>query len=103
MRMQSRPAIRVVEGAAMPLSEKVARSGLDLSGRRRPTLAVLPRGNWIRHYAYDFFACGHVLDSLTLDSRQWTCPECGSIHDRDVNAARNIFAVKESAVSSRVR
>ena len=38
------------------------------------------------------FACGHVLDSLTLDSRQWTCPECGSIHDRDVNAARNILA-----------
>ncbi|MBV9687041.1 MAG: hypothetical protein JO096_07495, partial [Alphaproteobacteria bacterium] len=32
----------------------VERSGLDLSGRVRPTLAVLPRGNWIRHYYYDF-------------------------------------------------
>src|SRR5262249_23977999 len=30
------------------------RSGLDLSGRTRPTLAMLPRGNWIRHYYYDF-------------------------------------------------
>ncbi len=38
-------------------------------------------------------ACGHVLDSLPLDSRQWTCPECGNVHDRDVNAAQNILAV----------
>src|SRR5215472_7021120 len=42
------------EGGAMLLAEKVARSGLDLAGRTRPTLAMLPRGNWIRHYAYDF-------------------------------------------------
>ena len=37
-------------------------------------------------------ACGHVLDSLTLDIREWTCPECGAVHDRDVNAAQNILA-----------
>ena len=42
------------EGRAMLLAEKVARCGLDLAGRTRPTLAMLPRGNWIRHYAYDF-------------------------------------------------
>lgn len=42
------------EGGAMPLSEKVPKSGLVLSGRTRPTLALLPRGNWIRHYYYDF-------------------------------------------------
>ena len=61
------------QGSEMPLSEKVARSGLDLSGRRRPTLAVLPRGNWIRHYYYDFPALlagridaliAYVLDRL---------------------------------------
>jgi putative transposase len=38
------------------------------------------------------FDCGHVLDSLTLDVRIWTCPECGVVHDRDINAAQNILA-----------
>jgi hypothetical protein len=42
------------QGGEMPLSEKVPRSGLDLSRRKRPTLALLPRGNWIRHTYYDF-------------------------------------------------
>jgi putative transposase len=39
------------------------------------------------------FDCGHILNSLTLDVRRWTCPECGVQHDRDINAARNIHAV----------
>src|SRR5690348_1929723 len=38
-------------------------------------------------------ACGHVLDSLSLDIRQWTCPACAGVHDRDINAAKNILAV----------
>jgi len=39
------------------------------------------------------FDCGHILDSLSLDMRFWTCPECGVVHDRDLNAAKNIHAV----------
>lgn len=35
--------------------------------------------------------CGHKNDNLTLDDRQWICTECGSHHDRDINAAINII------------
>jgi putative transposase len=35
--------------------------------------------------------CGFVLEKLGLGEREWTCPECGVRHDRDVNAARNIL------------
>ncbi len=35
--------------------------------------------------------CGFHNENLTLSDRQWICPECGSHHDRDVNAAVNIL------------
>jgi putative transposase len=36
--------------------------------------------------------CGHVVEKLPLNIREWACPECGTMHDRDVNAAKNILA-----------
>jgi putative transposase len=36
--------------------------------------------------------CGHVVEKLPLNIREWACPECGTVHDRDVNAAKNILA-----------
>ena len=35
--------------------------------------------------------CGVHNNNLTLSDRQWICPECGSHHDRDINAAINIL------------
>ena len=37
--------------------------------------------------------CGYDDGKHTLDVRQWTCPNCGMNHDRDINAAKNILAV----------
>jgi putative transposase len=37
-------------------------------------------------------ACGHLLAQLSLSTRTWQCPSCGTRHDRDVNAAKNILA-----------
>ena len=34
--------------------------------------------------------CGYVLDNIDLHTSAWTCPECGTHHDRDENAAINI-------------
>uniref|UniRef100_UPI0011AF7EF4 RNA-guided endonuclease TnpB family protein n=1 Tax=Macromonas bipunctata TaxID=183670 RepID=UPI0011AF7EF4 len=44
--------------------------------------------------------CGHTVEKMPLNVRQWTCPECGANHDRDVNAARNVLAAGR-AVSAR--
>lgn len=35
--------------------------------------------------------CGYIYKELTLKDRQWVCPKCGSLIDRDYNAALNIL------------
>jgi putative transposase len=39
-----------------------------------------------------FSSCGHIVDKMPLNIREWTCLKCGCNHDRDVNASKNILA-----------
>lgn len=35
--------------------------------------------------------CGYINDGLTLDKREWECPRCQKVLDRDLNASQNIL------------
>jgi putative transposase len=43
--------------------------------------------------------CGHLLSKLSPGTRRWTCPTCGTPHDRDINAAKNILAEGHSVTA----
>jgi IS605 OrfB family transposase len=64
------------------IQEKAAQYGRTFAkvGRFEPTSQVCS-------------ACGVKDGPKPLGVRQWTCPVCGTVHDRDVNAARNILAL----------
>uniref|UniRef100_UPI002FDA4FB6 RNA-guided endonuclease InsQ/TnpB family protein n=1 Tax=Methanoculleus bourgensis TaxID=83986 RepID=UPI002FDA4FB6 len=46
--------------------------------------------------------CGYRKADLTLKDREWICPDCGTTHDRDLNAAINIkqFALARRRISA---
>ncbi len=44
------------------------------------------------------FDCSYVLDELPLAVREWTCPACGTTHDRDRNASKVIEKVGTSTI-----
>lgn len=37
--------------------------------------------------------CGYKMAEMPLDIRKWKCPNCHTIHDRDINAAKNILKI----------
>ena len=78
------------------MAEKAARYGRTFAriGRFEPTSQVCS-------------ACGVKDGPKPLQVRSWTCAACGTVHDRDVNAAKNILAAgradKSNACGAGVR
>jgi len=73
------------------------RRQLEYKGARRGAVVVLVD----RFFPSSKFcsACGTIQDELPLTVRVWTCPACGTTHERDLNAAINLA---QYAVSSTV-
>ncbi len=44
--------------------------------------------------------CGLVDGKKSLDVRDWTCDECGTCHDRDINAAKNLSRVGQTRIQA---
>ncbi len=67
------------------------------------------KGEWYGSYIHKvdrFFPsskicnrCGYVLDELPLLVREWQCPICGAVHDRDINSAINILIETRAGVA----
>jgi putative transposase len=45
-------------------------------------------------------ACKYVVEELPLEIRAWVCPNCGTSHDRDSNAAHNVLTEGLSALNA---
>lgn len=43
--------------------------------------------------------CGYIKEDLQLSDREWVCPECGIIHNRDYNASLNIKEAGQSLLA----
>ena len=86
----------------MMSDSKLARNISDVSWSRLVSMLIY-KANWYGRTVVKVLstypssqlchACGYK-NSLTKDLaiRKWTCPKCGSIHDRDINAAKNILS-----------
>jgi putative transposase len=57
---------------------------------------ILKIGQW-EPSSKNCHICGYHNSELTLKDREWLCPECNTMHDRDINAAINI---KKFAISA---
>ena len=45
-------------------------------------------------------SCGWIKQELKLSDREWSCEFCGEIHDRDINASKNILKEGLKIISS---
>lgn len=44
--------------------------------------------------------CGYKKRDLKLSDREWVCPQCGTKHDRDINAAMNVLLEGQRIVTA---
>ena len=88
---------------------KLAKSVSDMAfGELRQQIEYKAAMNGVRVEVADrFFAssktchvCGHKHDDLTLDDRTYVCPHCGTVIDRDLNAALNLLSLITSKVGT---
>lgn len=86
--------------SSMSKNHKLAKSLLD-QGWYQFTSMLQYKLNWYggRLSKIDRFypssktcsTCGYKMNSMSLNVREWICPNCGASHDRDINAAQNIL------------
>jgi putative transposase len=84
--VRSRPLARAISGCGWSEFRRQLEYKCERYGRE---LVVI--GRW-HPSSKTCSACGHLLAELSLATRHWTCPSCGTRHDRDINAAKNILA-----------
>lgn len=56
----------------------------------------IPIGQYVPS-SKECYDCGYINRDLRRNQREWVCPICGKIHDRDINAANNILRYAKDA------
>ena len=82
-------SIRDAGGGSSVASLRISASGTAGPGRGRPLVPV----------EQNLLGIGHRLAELSLGTRQWMCPCCGVLHQRDKNAAKNILAAGQAVTA----
>jgi len=84
--VRNRPLARAISDAGWGQLRQIITEKAERFGR-----TVHPVSRWLAS-SKTCSACRHRLNELPLGVREWTCPACRSVHDRDYNAAKVILA-----------